>query len=390
MKFICEGLDLSEALLKVSKACASKTTVAVLECVKVSAYNDVLTLLASDGELSIEKKIKADVLEEGEVCVPGKTFTDFINKLVGTSVSLQTKDSGLEITYGENTTSLQVLPADDFPAIDMNISENNFSIGKKVFKDVIARTVFCCAQDDSRPILKGCLWEIENGELVVTALDGFRMAVVQEKTVSSSALFTVAPALAILATVLTLSGALGLVLPWIRLTVIGAITYEVPAAEAAIDAFGSAAGLSQEVTDPEMFSTVAWVMTLGSIMPLILVPFLLKKIQKGMSKAVAKNGKWADVMSAAAFIGLIAAFIGRAIAGKGEESIIGDGAGVMSLCALVSSMIFMLILQSIANRFNIKWLQPFAMPFSMLLAMGVVMLLAQVLPPDIALFEWRG
>ena len=154
MKFICEGLDLSEALLKVSKACASKTTVAVLECVKVSAYNDVLTLLASDGELSIEKKIKADVLEEGEVCVPGKTFTDFINKLVGTSVSLQTKDSGLEITYGENTTSLQVLPADDFPAIDMNISENNFSIGKKVFKDVIARTVFCCAHDDSRPILK--------------------------------------------------------------------------------------------------------------------------------------------------------------------------------------------------------------------------------------------
>ena len=45
-----------------------------------------------------------------------------------------------------------------------------------------------------------------------------------KKTVSSSALFTVAPALAILATVLTLSGALGLVLPWIRLTVIGAIT----------------------------------------------------------------------------------------------------------------------------------------------------------------------
>ena len=211
-----------------------------------------------------------------------------------------------------------------------------------------------------------------------------------KKTVSSSALFTVAPALAILAPVLTLSGALGLVLPWIRLTVIGAITYEVPAAEAAIDAFGSAAGLSQEVTDPEMFSTVAWVMTLGSIMPLILVPFLLKKIQKGMSKAVAKNGKWADVMSAAAFIGLIAAFIGRAIAGKGEESIIGDGAGVMSLCALVSSMIFMLILQSIANRFNIEWLQPFAMPFSMLLAMGVVMILSQVLPPDIALFEWRG
>lgn len=211
-----------------------------------------------------------------------------------------------------------------------------------------------------------------------------------KKTVTSSALFTIAPALAILATVLTLSGALGMVLPWIRLTVIGAITYEVPAAEAAIEAFGSTAGLSQEVTDPTVFATIAWVMTLGSIMPLILVPFLLKKIQKGMSKAVAKNGKWADVMSAAAFIGLISAFIGRAVAGKGDTVVIGDGAGVMSLAALLSSMLFMFILQKIADKFNLKWLQPFAMPFSMILAMLVVMVLAQVLPHNLATFEWRG
>ena len=192
-----------------------------------------------------------------------------------------------------------------------------------------------------------------------------------KKTVTSSALFTVAPAFAILATVLTLSGALGIVLPWIRLTVIGAINYEVPAAEAAIEAFGSAGGLSQEVTDPTVFATVAWVMTLGS-------------------KAVEKNGKWADVMSAAAFIGLISAFIGRAIAGKGNAEIVGDGAGVMSIAALLSSMLFMFILQKIADKFELKWLQSFAMPFSMILAMLVVMLLAQVLPQNIAVFEWRG
>lgn len=211
-----------------------------------------------------------------------------------------------------------------------------------------------------------------------------------KKTVSSSALFTVAPALAILATVLTLSGALGMVLPWIRLTVIGAITYEVPAAEAAIEAFGSTAGLSQEVTDPTVFATIAWVMTLGSIMPLILVPFILKKIQKGLGKVAAKNGKWADVMSAAAFIGLISAFIGRAVAGSGDKVVIGDGAGVMSIAALLSSLLFMFILQKLADRFNLKWLQPFAMPFSMILAMVVVMILAQVLPHDIAVLEWRG
>ena len=105
-----------------------------------------------------------------------------------------------------------------------------------------------------------------------------------KNTVVSSALFTIAPALAIVATVLTLSKALGLVLPWIRLTVIGAIQYEVPAAEAAINAFGISTGLSQPVTDPEVFAAVAWVMTIGSILPLVIVPFALKKIQKASGR----------------------------------------------------------------------------------------------------------
>lgn len=211
-----------------------------------------------------------------------------------------------------------------------------------------------------------------------------------KKTVSSSVLFTIAPALAILATVLTLSNALGIVLPWIRLSVIGAISYEVPAAEAAIEAFGISGGISQEVTDPTIFATIAWVMTLGSIMPLILVPFMLKKIQKGIGKVASKNGRWADIMSAAAFIGLISAFIGRAIAGRGDVLVIGDGAGVMSVSALLSSMLFMFILSKLADRFNINWLKPFAMPLSMILAMVVVMILAQVLSQNIATLEWRG
>lgn len=211
-----------------------------------------------------------------------------------------------------------------------------------------------------------------------------------KKTVSSASLFTVAPALAIVATVLTLSGALGMVLPWIRLTVIGNITYEVPAAEAAINAFGIATGLSGELTDPKIFAAAAWVMTLGSIMPLILVPFLLKKIQKRVGKVAAQNAKWADLMSAAAFIGLISAFIGRAVAGTGNKMVIGDGAGVMSVAALLSSMLFMFLLQKISEKKNIVWLKSFAMPVSMILAMLVVMILAQVLPPEIANLEWRG
>ncbi|MBQ4364858.1 MAG: DUF5058 family protein, partial [Clostridia bacterium] len=134
-----------------------------------------------------------------------------------------------------------------------------------------------------------------------------------KNTISSSALFSIAPAISIAVTVLVLSVALGYVLPWIRLSVIGAIQYEVPAAEAAIDAAGLSGGIGRDITEPKTFTAIAWVMSLGCILPLILIPIILKKVQSKVSGTVNKNARWADLMSAAAFIGLISAFLGRGI-----------------------------------------------------------------------------
>lgn len=211
-----------------------------------------------------------------------------------------------------------------------------------------------------------------------------------KSTVISSGLFTIAPAIGIVATVLTLSAGLGYVLPWIRLTVIGNISYEVTAATNAVEAYGLTGGIANPITDPEVFGTVAWVMTLGSVMPLVLIPILLKKVQKKIGKVASENNKWSSVMSAAAFIGLIAAFVAKAIAGKGAPEIIGDGAGVLSLAALVFSVVLMLALQKLSTLSHMKWLESFAMPFAMIGAMALVMLLAQVFPESIAFMEWRG
>ncbi len=256
----------------------------------------------------------------------------------------------------------------------MDFKEDNFMIGIALFVAafVIAQAVFFLLRAVKRAKKLG----IENSIIKNTAV--------------SSALFTIAPAVAIVATVLTLSAGLGYVLPWLRLTVIGNISYEVTAATNATEAYGLIGGIANEIKDPEIFGTVAWVMTLGSIMPLILTPIFLKKIQKKVGSAVSKNSAWSSIMSAAAFIGLIAAFVARAIAGKGDKSVYGDGAGVLSVAALIFSIIIMLILQKIANTKNLKWLDSFAMPFSMIGAMVLVMLLAQVLPESAAFFEWRG
>ncbi len=186
MKCVCEGIDLSDAVLKVVKACSSKTTVPVLECIKLCAKNDGLTLSATDGEISIIKTIKAEIYEEGELCVPGKYFADFIKKLEGVQICLSSEGKKMDIEYADSQTSMQVLSADDFPKIDLNINENSFMLKTSDLKDFIRSTSFCCAADDSRPILKGCQLVINGNDVCVTSLDGFRLATVSGKAVSST------------------------------------------------------------------------------------------------------------------------------------------------------------------------------------------------------------
>ena len=208
-----------------------------------------------------------------------------------------------------------------------------------------------------------------------------------KQTVISSVLFTIAPAISILATVLALASALGIVLPWIRLSVIGNLAYETVAAESAVGVFGST--LSNEIKDPTQFSTIAWTMTIGSCFPLILLPILCKRVHKATKKITSNsnsNSKLPDILGAAAFIGIIAAFISRAIAGVPTD---GPAAGFMSISVLLSAMIFTVALDLLCRKKNLTKLEPFVLPISMFGAMGIAILLNTVLPSSITAFTFR-
>ena len=118
MKVICDGLDLSDAVLKVSKALAVKAVNPVLEGIKISAAGDKLTLTATDTELTIEKTINAEVLMEGETVVVGKYFVDFVKKLEKEQIELsRLYDGQLQIKYSDSESELQVYSAEKFPVI---------------------------------------------------------------------------------------------------------------------------------------------------------------------------------------------------------------------------------------------------------------------------------
>ncbi len=231
--------------------------------------------------------------------------------------------------------------------------------------------------------------------------------------VSSSALFTVPSALSVLATVIALAPALGLVIPWVRLSVLGNLMYETTAAEAAMEAMGHQGGMAVPVTDPAVYAGVAWVMTLGICFSLVILPFIAKPIHKKFISAGKDEGEKAsekseenapsekkkkkglggfinNLATPAIFIGLIGAFIARAIIGAGKPETFGDGAGVLSIITLVVAIVVSIAMEILAKKLKLTWLEPFVMPIGMIIAMIAAIVFFNVLPEDIAMLEWRG
>ena len=183
------------------------------------------------------------------------------------------------------------------------------------------------------------------------------------KIIVSTAVFTIAPAVSILLGVVTLSKFLGLPLPWVRLSVVGAITYELPAAPSTATVFGLS--LAETITDPKVFSAIAWVMTLGIMPSIILVPLLIRKIQKGLVSMKNKDSRWSDIFSTALFLGMISAFLGMVF------SDIRNGlAGWIPIFVLLFSSLLMGICGLCVKKFRMKWLENYALPVSMLGAMA--------------------
>ncbi len=195
-------------------------------------------------------------------------------------------------------------------------------------------------------------------------------------TIKRSAIFTIAPAVAIFMGVVSLVDMLGVALPWLRLSIIGAVTYELPAAEQALAALGV-----DRVGDAKQFVTVAFVMTFGIAASLIVAPITCKMINGGMMKIKDKDKKWMDYLMTSMFVGMLSTFLGYIVCDLGLvfEEIQGEkvlafhyqiehwipvfvlaiSAGLMGICGIL------------LKKFKWKWLNDYALPISMIGSMAL-------------------
>lgn len=177
MKLLIEKNILQDAISDVQKSITGKSTLPILQGIYIIAKNNMLTLIGSDIEVSIETKIPANIIEEGEVVLDSRLFGEIIRKLPNDTIEINTNSNmEVEIKCQKSNVQLVYLNPDEYPSLPVVDEDVVLSIDQKTLKNMIKSTIFAIAQDDTRPILTGILLEIKENKLNMVALDGFRVA----------------------------------------------------------------------------------------------------------------------------------------------------------------------------------------------------------------------
>ena len=178
MKISCTRDELVTKLGIVSRAVSARGAVQVLSGILLSVDEGVLTLAATDMELSLRTTLDAEVEGEGAVVIPGKLLVDLARLLPENDVTIEYRpEEGVaQIVSGTASYRLNTYGAEDFPRLPA-LDAQLHAIDRAALLETVERVARSASRDESRPVLTGILVRFEGGKLVMVATDSYRLSV---------------------------------------------------------------------------------------------------------------------------------------------------------------------------------------------------------------------
>ncbi len=185
MKFTIQRDYFINQLNDTLKAISPRTTLPILTGIKIDATDNGLVLTGSDSEVSIEITIPAElnheqivtIQDKGSIVLPGRFFVDIIKKLPTTDVTIDTNAQfQAKITSGQSEFNVSGLDPDQYPLLPQVSEDSVITLPVKVLKNMIRQTNFAVSTSETRPVLTGVNWVIQENILSCTATDSHRLA----------------------------------------------------------------------------------------------------------------------------------------------------------------------------------------------------------------------
>lgn len=177
MRLTCSQKDLFNALTITNKAVDLNNTLPVLNNVLLKAEGKRLHFTATNLEIAINYWIETDIKNEGEITIPSKLFTNYINYLKDEKIDISVEEgNSMVIKTSDSTTKIKGISSNEFPPIPTIEKEGGMIIKVKDFKKGIHQVVFAATLNTTRPILAGVYFSVEKDKLKMVATDSYRLA----------------------------------------------------------------------------------------------------------------------------------------------------------------------------------------------------------------------
>lgn len=189
MKFKCLREDILSAIQKAEKAVAVNSTLPVMEGLLLETIGNTVCITGNDLEIAIEASFDADITESGKIVLSSRMFGDIIRRAGGEYIIFESDDKFITtITSGQSVFQISGLNAEEYPSsFDVDVDKKIVMECAKL-KAMVRQTLFAVAKSETKPILTGELFSVQDGILNIVALDGFRLAIRREPVIEAIAI----------------------------------------------------------------------------------------------------------------------------------------------------------------------------------------------------------
>lgn len=184
MKIIFDRQSVSDAVTPLMCAVSGKSTLSAVEGILIEGKESGSCIMTTfDLEKGMRITVKAQVEEAGSAVINAQKFVQTLRVMEGEFVTLTVSDNMQAcITSGKSNHKMNAIPASDYPDIPRLVTEDGFSIGQAVLKEMLSKVMFAMAANDTRPVLNGCYFRVKEDELLTVSCDSYKMAKCAVKT----------------------------------------------------------------------------------------------------------------------------------------------------------------------------------------------------------------
>jgi DNA polymerase-3 subunit beta len=183
MKAIVSQQQLAHSLGVVGRAVSARSSLPVLANVLIASDEGRLRLSATNLEMGITCWIGAQIIEEGSITVPARTFADLVSTLPSDNVQLDLNNNNftLNIRCGSSNTDIKGIDAQEFPPMPVADPGAGIVLNTVEFKEMVQQVAFAASTDEARMVLQGVHLTLDGDEMTMAATDGFRISVRKTK-----------------------------------------------------------------------------------------------------------------------------------------------------------------------------------------------------------------